>query len=1015
LRKTLMRSLVCLIAILLAGLTASPSWARGGGGCLREGTSILTPRGPVAVEQLKAGDELWGTEDGEIHRARVVSLTKLEVPGYLEVKAGGDSMIVTPEHPVMVGRGVFRIAGRLQPGDPVVVDRHGKLEEVRINSVCPVPADRPAYNLLVNPGGTFISGGIAVHNKGCFLPDSLILRADGTEMPISTVQPGDMLLAFTTDGRIVKTRVHNVLHLEVNEHVILKTDRTTLNVTLEHPFYVGEGTFKTLDVLHPGDNVIAWDGRSLVPQRIESIEKVSGPVTVYNLQTDQPHTFFVGHVAVHNKGGCFALGTPITTPHGNVPIESLIPGDEILAMTDAGKLVPTRVKALLASRNEILRVETRRGSIEASPEHPFAERNGYFLPVGWLRNGDHILRWARGRMVADTVCKVSHVSAGALVFNLQVEEPHTFLAGGLLVHNKGGGCFPPGTLIRTPSGEVPIERLAHGDEIISPDTQGGLVTSRVESIYVTHDRLLRLDTKMGTLHTTSEHPIELADGRFEPAGDLKPGSSVALMADGQVRISEVSASSLGQTEAEVYNLSVSGPHTFVADGFIVHNKGGSYHRSSSSHHSSSSGSGSGSSDDGGAFFAGLMFFGILGTVLFVAYRKRKPGKKENLDFLYSPGMIAGKSARTAKLIEFLARQDPSVTPDLLRKLAESTFRKLQECWEKREYGPMKPLMMPSLYAQHTAQLGGLAQNREINRIEGLKIEKVDLVNVRYTEKPNQREFTALISASARDYYVDEATGKFLRGDKAPAKFQEFWTFQHQDNSWLLREVEQAGESDYLKDENFVEMLTDENIKGIYGETSGKEGAAAPWLEKGVALKANRIERMLNFLVQTDKIWDRTSMLERAREVFLSVYLARESGDPQRVPSQALFPEVAESLREQLAQWRKADVTAEFRNLCVRKVELIHVRNFSDRARDEFTVRISAHAQRIVRRGGRTVSEDAYVTDFEEYWTFGRLDERWKLKEALPPGEGKKRAASENIDEDSSAGQLQWYYRQTRAN
>ncbi len=89
---------------------------------------------------------------------------------------------------------------------------------------------------------------------------------------------------------------------------------------------------------------------------------------------------------------------------------------------------------------------------------------------------------------------------------------------------------------------------------------------------------------------------------------------------------------------------------------------------------------------------------------------------------------------------------------------------------------MKPLMMPDLFNQHTAQLSGMVANHEINRIENLKVEYIDLVNVRYTEKPDQREFTALITASARDYYVDDRSGKFLRGDKAPARFQEFWTF-----------------------------------------------------------------------------------------------------------------------------------------------------------------------------------------------------------------------------------------------
>ena len=94
--------------------------------------------------------------------------------------------------------------------------------------------------------------------------------------------------------------------------------------------------------------------------------------------------------------------------------------------------------------------------------------------------------------------------------------------------------------------------------------------------------------------------------------------------------------------------------------------------------------------------------------------------------------------------------------------------------------------------------------------------------------------------------------------------------------------------------------------------------------------------------------------------------------------------------------------------------MILVRNFADRAKDEFTVRISAHAQRIIHKGDQIRSEQEYVTPFEEYWTFGRLDEQWKLKEVLPPTLGKKKLAEENVDEDSSQSQLQWYYRQTRA-
>jgi hypothetical protein len=55
-----------------------------------------------------------------------------------------------------------------------------------------------------------------------------------------------------------------------------------------------------------------------------------------------------------------------------------------------------------------------------------------------------------------------------------------------------------------------------------------------------------------------------------------------------------------------------------------------------------------------------------------------------------------------------------------------------------------------------------------------------------------------------------------------------------------------------------------------------------------------------------------------------------------------------------------------------------------------------------------------VTTFEEYWTFGRLDDQWKLKEVEPPAKGLEMAGEENVDEGVSAAQLQWYYQHPRA-
>ena len=49
--------------------------------------------------------------------------------------------------------------------------------------------------------------------------------------------------------------VRNIITYEVDEYLVVTTKQTTLQVTKEHPFYVGQGTFKTLDVLKIGDEI----------------------------------------------------------------------------------------------------------------------------------------------------------------------------------------------------------------------------------------------------------------------------------------------------------------------------------------------------------------------------------------------------------------------------------------------------------------------------------------------------------------------------------------------------------------------------------------------------------------------------------------------------------------------------------------------------------------------------------------------------------------------------------------
>ncbi|HBZ56552.1 MAG TPA: hypothetical protein DEO88_14195, partial [Syntrophobacteraceae bacterium] len=651
-----MKRSAALAALLFVLMTPFAAWSRGGGGCIEQGTPILTPAGPVAIERLQAGDTVWNLTTGRPREATVRSLSVVDPERYIEISAGHTRLRVTEEHPLMVALGEYRMARELQKGDRVYLTGQDGIRPYRIDSIRSVPGDRPAYNLLVSPGGTFAANGLVVHNKGCFLPETPVLRPDGTETPISTLHRGEEVLAYTPEGRMVKAKVRDVLRHRVDEYLVLQTDRASLRVTREHPFYVGRGTFKTLETLQIGDTVLAWDGESLSEQRILSIEAVHEKVPVFNLQTDQPNTFLAGSLAVHNKGGgCFPTGTQVGTPQGPVPIESLTHGDHILTLDEQGSPVQATVEGVFVSKNTLWRIETDHGVLLTTKEHPVALWEGGFRWASRLQPGDVIRHWQDGQLDPYKVIGSTAAPGETLVVNLQVGEPHTFLAEGVLVHNKGGGCFPGGTPIRTPTGQVSIETLSPGDDVLAVDPQGNMVVSHVERVHRTKALPFSVQTDGGPLITTADHPLAFPDGRFVRAGDLQSGNKILNWAGGAFRPTTILDSVPEEMPQVVYNLSVAWPHTFLAAGFVAHNKGGS----SSSYHSSSSTS---SSSEEAPWWFFLIFFGIFGLVFFIliaavvsAFSKKKR-KTEELDYRYSPAQIGRKAKKTEKLIQFVAAQ-----------------------------------------------------------------------------------------------------------------------------------------------------------------------------------------------------------------------------------------------------------------------------------------------------------------------------------------------------------------------
>ena len=73
-----------------------------------------------------------------------------------------------------------------------------------------------------------------------------------------------------------------------------------------HPFYVknedGTGQWKAASNLEAGDELLTEDGKKVFVSEVR-VEKLEEEITVYNLELDEVHTYYVaGGVLVHN--GC---------------------------------------------------------------------------------------------------------------------------------------------------------------------------------------------------------------------------------------------------------------------------------------------------------------------------------------------------------------------------------------------------------------------------------------------------------------------------------------------------------------------------------------------------------------------------------------------------------------------------------------------------------------------------------------------------------------------------------------
>jgi hypothetical protein len=134
--------------------------------------------------------------------------------------------------------------------------------------------------------------------------------------------------------------------------------------------------------------------------------------------------------------GCFPAGTPVATPHGPRPIESIRGGDVVTLIGPGGAPTGGAVGSTFQTCNRLVEVRTEAGNLLTTETQPLCLAGGELRRAGELAPGDRVWRWEGGERRAAKVLAVVPTGREVAVFNLVVGDSAVFVAGGFLARGK---------------------------------------------------------------------------------------------------------------------------------------------------------------------------------------------------------------------------------------------------------------------------------------------------------------------------------------------------------------------------------------------------------------------------------------------------------------------------------------------------------------------------------------------------------------------------------------------------
>ena len=225
----------------------------------------------------------------------------------------------------------------------------------------------------------------------CFVEGTLISTDEG-QIPIEEIKPGDLVWAWNEEtGDVALKPVVETYINECDELIHLSLNGETITCTPNHPFYVPQKGWTEAVQLRTGDILVLLNGEYVVLEKVQH-ELLEAPVTVYNFQVEDYHTYFVGESSVRVHNDCKGWGAgSYSSPEASLEDHFIRHGHEVNAFTSSDYFRKAQSFA-----NQVLQRGIKGKYISGQTPNTFRYYyNGKYIDLAWSGKNYSIISFGR--------------------------------------------------------------------------------------------------------------------------------------------------------------------------------------------------------------------------------------------------------------------------------------------------------------------------------------------------------------------------------------------------------------------------------------------------------------------------------------------------------------------------------------------------------------------------------------------------------------------------------------------